>query len=101
MIPDKQVTLVGRLSRDVQPARESRPTSVGSGGTKLPGIEGLRMTVLNRRRFLQSAAALAAVPTLAVAATPKGKANHCIFIWLGGGMSQVDTFDPKAKGDNK
>src|SRR5581483_3991453 len=41
------------------------------------------------------------VPALAVAATPKGKADHCIFIWLGGGMSQVDTFDPKAKGDNK
>jgi hypothetical protein len=59
------------------------------------------MTVLNRRRFLQSAAALAAAPALALEATPKGKADHCIFIWLGGGMSQVDTFDPKAKGDNK
>lgn len=32
---------------------------------------------------------------------PKGKAEHCIFIWLGGGMSQIDTFDPKALGDNK
>lgn len=34
-------------------------------------------------------------------AGPKGKADHCIFIWLGGGMSQADTFDPKALGDNK
>ncbi len=32
---------------------------------------------------------------------PRGKAEHCIFIWLGGGMSHVDTFDPKALGDNK
>lgn len=28
-----------------------------------------------------------------------GKAEHCIFIWLGGGMAQVDTFDPKRLGD--
>ncbi|MDA7598254.1 DUF1501 domain-containing protein, partial [bacterium] len=26
---------------------------------------------------------------------------HCIFIWLGGGMAQIDTFDPKRKGDSK
>lgn len=30
-----------------------------------------------------------------------GKAEHCIMIWLGGGMSQIDTFDPKAMGDAK
>lgn len=24
-----------------------------------------------------------------------GKAEHCIFIWLGGGASQIDTWDPK------
>lgn len=30
---------------------------------------------------------------------PKGKAEHCIFIWLGGGMSQLDTFDPKRRGN--
>lgn len=28
-----------------------------------------------------------------------GKAQHVISIWLGGGMGQIDTFDPKAKGD--
>lgn len=31
----------------------------------------------------------------------KGKAEHVISIWLGGGMGQVDTFDPKRLGDPK
>ncbi len=30
-----------------------------------------------------------------------GKAEHCVMIWLGGGMAQIDTFDPKAMGDAK
>jgi hypothetical protein len=29
------------------------------------------------------------------APVPRGKAEHCIFIWLGGGAAQIDTFDPK------
>ena len=29
----------------------------------------------------------------------RGKAEHVISIWLGGGMGQIDTFDPKRKGD--
>lgn len=28
-----------------------------------------------------------------------GKAEHVISIWLGGGMSHIDTFDPKRRGD--
>nr|WP_242632009.1 DUF1501 domain-containing protein [Rubripirellula amarantea] len=28
-----------------------------------------------------------------------GNAEHVISIWLGGGMGQIDTFDPKRKGD--
>lgn len=57
---------------------------------------------MNRRRFLTTTAALAAAPALArAAAPPKGKAEHCIFVWLGGGMGQIDTFDPKARGDSK
>src|SRR5436853_5835798 len=32
---------------------------------------------------------------------PKGKAEHCIFVWLGGGAAHVDTWDPKRKGDGK
>jgi hypothetical protein len=29
----------------------------------------------------------------------RGQAEHVISIWLGGGMGQIDTFDPKQKGD--
>ena len=32
---------------------------------------------------------------------PKGRAEHCIFIWLGGGAAHLDTWDPKRKGDGK
>ena len=30
---------------------------------------------------------------------PQGKAEHCIFIWLGGGCAHTDTWDPKRLGD--
>ncbi len=61
---------------------------------------------MNRRSFLKtSALASLAGPALAsnttIASMPKGKAEHCIFIWLGGGMSQIDTFDPKRRGTGK
>ena len=65
----------------------------------------------SRRQFLAwggRAAATAAVANLlpsafgsASANYPKGKAEHCIFMWLGGGMAQVDTFDPKRHGNPK
>jgi len=60
---------------------------------------------MNRRDFLASTAALATAAAAPGAAPkpslPKGKAEHCVFVWLGGGMAQVDTFDPKARGNNK
>lgn len=56
---------------------------------------------MNRRDFLAASAALAAGPALARDTTPKGKAEACVFVWLGGGMGQIDTFDPKARGVNK
>lgn len=62
---------------------------------------------LTRRDFLTRTAAAAGALTLprlasAVPAVPIGKAEHCIFIWLGGGMSQIDTFDAKpTRGDGK
>ena len=59
---------------------------------------------MKRRTFLTQAAALGASPLLANTSPvhmPKGKAEHCIFIWLGGGMSQIDTFDPKKLGNGK
>ncbi len=30
-----------------------------------------------------------------------GKAEYVVSIWLGGGMGQIDTFDPKRRGDPK
>jgi hypothetical protein len=30
---------------------------------------------------------------------PRGNAQSCVLIWLGGGMCHVDTFDPKTVGD--
>ena len=59
---------------------------------------------MNRREFLSASAAGAlALPQLARAASAapliKGKAGHVISIWLGGGMGQIDTFDPKRRGD--
>ncbi len=66
---------------------------------------------MNRRTFLAASTASAAA-TLAprllrgasaapapAAALLKGKAEHVISIWLGGGMGQIDTFDPKRRGD--
>jgi hypothetical protein len=58
----------------------------------------------DRRHFLASTAA-AALAGVSSSAEPhhghRGKAESCIFIWLGGGMAQIDTFDPKKVGDPK
>ncbi|TWU19968.1 DUF1501 domain-containing protein [Allorhodopirellula heiligendammensis] len=66
------------------------------------------MSQSTRRQFLQTSAATAgamSLPASAIcgAAAPlvKGDAEHVISIWLGGGMGQMDTFDPKRKGDPK
>ncbi|QDV26425.1 DUF1501 domain-containing protein [Aureliella helgolandensis] len=62
----------------------------------------------NRRQFLANSMAAAgalSIAPIAQASAPQtllqGKAEHVISIWLGGGMGQIDTFDPKAKGDPK
>lgn len=65
----------------------------------------------SRRRFLQSAGTGLAATTLAARGAPtlatgpepllRGKAKHCVMIWLSGGASQIDTWDPKRKGDAK
>jgi hypothetical protein len=69
------------------------------------------MSLMNRREFLLrtgvGAGALLGASGLPLQAAPekiiypKGKAEHCIFIWLGGGAAQIDTWDPKTKGDGK
>lgn len=66
---------------------------------------------MNRRNFLKHSSGLLAAGAAADPASllanasaismPKGKAEHCIFIWLGGGMAQIDTFDPKKRGNPK
>ena len=61
--------------------------------------------ILPRRSFLGcTAAAPAALGLRSLraqepASPPRGKVEHCIFVWLGGGAAQIDTWDPKAKGD--
>lgn len=54
-----------------------------------------------RRDFLAASAlgltSLAAAPPR----FPTGKAESCIFLWLGGGACHIDTFDPKRKGDGR
>jgi hypothetical protein len=64
--------------------------------------------MLSRRQFVHSAAAglggaalARAADTLTTGPLPAGTAEHCILIWLGGGMAQIDTFDPKRLGDAK
>ncbi|MGY8656864.1 MAG: twin-arginine translocation signal domain-containing protein, partial [Verrucomicrobiia bacterium] len=52
---------------------------------------------MNRRAFLATSAASCATASCAVASPVRGKAEHVISIWLGGGMGQIDSFDPKRK----
>lgn len=69
------------------------------------------MHSLNRRQCLGALAATgfstALGSTVAHAAEQglvprlRGQAEHVIMIWLGGGMGQIDTFDPKRRGDPK
>ncbi len=62
---------------------------------------------MHRREFLATAASAALASQLpswglaspAAIAPLRGKAEHVISIWLGGGMGQIDTFDPKRRGD--
>lgn len=63
---------------------------------------------LSRRKFLTTVGSAALVGatgmTLPLGANTgkesfiKGKAKNCITFWLGGGMGQIDTFDPKGVG---
>lgn len=60
---------------------------------------------MHRRNFIAAGVALTAATTLKQSlhaeTTLKGKAEHVISIWLGGGMGALDTFDPKRVGDAK
>lgn len=63
---------------------------------------------LNRRDCLAASVATACSAaltgprsSLAAEKITRGKAEHVISIWLGGGMGHLDTFDPKRMGDAK
>ena len=65
-------------------------------------------TEFSRRAFLAQGVASAGALTVAGLPAfaegekkiyPQGKAEHCIFLWLGGGCSHTDTWDPKRLGD--
>lgn len=53
--------------------------------------------MITRRDLLKTAALTAGTAF----AAPKGKADACIMLWLGGGAAHMDTFDPKVRGDGK
>lgn len=61
----------------------------------------------SRRQILSTATAAAGIALSDCASAPgvetplRGNAEHVVSIWLGGGMGQLDTFDPKLKGDPK
>ena len=64
--------------------------------------------MLDRRRFLKvtlgSGVTLAAsgrIPTSAAASVPNKSARAVIWLWMGGGLSQLDTWDPKPGSRNQ
>lgn len=69
------------------------------------------MNPLSRRDLLKHSSVAASLPLLASVPgfavkekkqpLPKGQAEHCIMIWLGGGACHIDTWDPKKIGDAK
>ncbi len=64
-------------------------------------------SALNRRQVLANSAVGATALLMSKStvaseeAIVKSNAEHVISIWLGGGMGQIDTFDPKRRGDPK
>src|SRR5438093_1222890 len=65
---------------------------------------------VTRRTFLKTAVTASVATSLVpdfvlgdedTAPLLKGKAEHCIFVWLGGGACHIDMWDPKRKGDGQ
>ena len=68
-------------------------------------VEERRIMSTSRRNFLRNTGAVALAAQLPRCAfgkpleQPRGSADSCIFIWLGGGACHIDTWDPKVRGD--
>jgi len=67
-----------------------------AGGLKTPALLQAAPALQQAAPALQQAEGAAPKQPL-----PKGKAEHCVMIWLGGGPCHIDTFDPKKMGDAK
>jgi hypothetical protein len=65
-------------------------STAGLSAVTLAGLSGLTSAADKKNQPLES------LPPI-----PKGKAEHCIMVWLGGGQCHIDTWDPKRKGDPK
>ncbi len=90
-------------------SRNRQPTASKSGANPhqplaLPNPQMNMAASLSRRQAMATALAATGAQLLSrrAEASPsplRGSAEHVISIWLGGGMGQIDTFDPKAVGD--
>src|SRR4029079_16062159 len=99
----------GGLTERIVPQRRQEPRGKAGRVQDAPREDDERDSHgLSRRRLLKLSAgaalgaAEAALPARAAEpvkpadpAGPRGKADACIFLWLGGGASHIDTFDPK------
>ena len=79
------------MNNDVYSRRQFLGTSAGLAISSAAGLTGWHATG-------QLAGGGATMETPAV---PRGKAESCIFIWLGGGACHIDMWDPKRRGDGR
>ena len=91
---DDVQTLVGNSDRSLSGPPLSRReilrrSGTGFGALALAGMVGQENLALNTSEVATK------LPTAAKAPPYRGRAKHVIQVYLNGGMSQVDTFDPK------
>src|SRR5580704_16393346 len=89
-----------RFTPNVTPCRRTRREflwEVGGGFAGLALIDLLSRDGFFASRALAGTSAAARSDALSTAQVPHlaGKAKHCIFLFMNGAPSQVDTFDPK------
>src|SRR5262245_30848295 len=80
------------------PGRAQGPgPGAGRDAAALRGVPAaqMKMPTLRRRDFLQAAAMALPVVARAQPPAPKPQAKRAIFVVLDGGLSQIDSFDPK------